>query len=669
MCGIIGCLNPEPQQGEALGLEMLEQIRYRGPDAGYLHLQDNVVLGVRRLAIVNVEHGSQPTFSADGAIAAIFNGEIYNHRELRRELISYGYRLRDGSDAEVIGHAYHRWGLDFASHFNGDFAIAVWDGLRKRMILARDRLGIKPLFYTHAGAALLFASEVKALFVHPQAKRELNPRFLAQLFTFWTGLDTGSAFAGVEQVEAGAVLEFNERGERVGSHKYWDIPYRETVPAFRGDFQDCQWAFRAELRKSVALRLQADVEVGTYTSGGIDSAAVNVVAYKDLGHRQTQTFSVTFADKLFDESEHQRRVARALGLTSNEIQCGANDIYANFARIIWHTESPLFRTAPAPMYLLSRCVRARGLKVVLTGEGSDEITWGYDIFREAKLRRFWSRQPASRARPQLFRKLYAYLPQFQNPRHLQLLVDFFRQDMDRGDDPLYSHHTRIANSAASHVFLSDAIKQALRDAPPARALVDALPPDFSRRSPLEKCQYLEMRTLLQGYLLNSQGDRMLSAHGIEGRFPYLDHHVIEFLAGVPERFRLRGLYDKAILRETFRRDLPQGICERPKFAFRAPELSVFVKDPDGLVASHLSEAAIADAGIFDGTAVQQFRRRLERTAAERFSTRDNLAFVQLLSTQILHRQHVRAFAHFKTRGTSNDVTITRNNGAAQPAAA
>src|SRR5262245_9395513 len=293
MCGIIGCLNPEPQEGEALGLEMLEQIRYRGPDAGYLHLQDNVVLGVRRLAIVNVSHGSQPTFSADGAIAAILNGEIYNHRELRRELTSYGYQLRDGSDAEVIGHAYHLWGLDFASHFNGDFAIAVWDGLRKRLILARDRLGIKPLFFTRAGGSLLFGSEVKALFVHPQAKRELNPRFLAQVFTFWTGLDTGSAFAGVEQVEAGAVLEFNERGERVGSHKYWDIPYRESVPAFRGDFQDCQWSFRAELRKSVALRLQADVEVGTYTSGGIDSAAVNVVAYKDLGHRQTQTFSVT----------------------------------------------------------------------------------------------------------------------------------------------------------------------------------------------------------------------------------------------------------------------------------------------------------------------------------------------------------------------------------------
>lgn len=669
MCGIIGCLQPGGVDAESLGLAMLQQIRYRGPDAGYLHLQDHVLLGVRRLAIVNVAGGAQPTFSADGAIAAIFNGEIYNHRALRRELTAYGYRLRDGSDAEVIAHAYDRWGLDFPSHFNGDFAIAVWDGRRQRLILARDRLGIKPLFITRAGGSLLFASEIKALFVHPAVQRQLNPRFLGQVFTFWTGLDTGSAFEGVEQVEAGTVLEFDSLGQRVNARKYWDIPYSASVPQFHGDFAACQEAFRAELRQAVRLRLQADVAVGTYTSGGIDSAVVNVLAYQDLDHKHTQTFSVTFADKLFDEREHQRRVARNLGLTSNEVLCGADDIYRNFSKVIWHAEAPLFRTAPAAMHLLSQCVQQRGVKVVLTGEGSDEIAWGYDIFREAKLRRFWARQPDSRARPQLFKKLYAYLPQFQNPRHLQLLVDFFRKDMERTDAPLYSHQARIANSAASQVLLSAAMKSVLRQEPPEQALVESLPADFARRSLLERCQYLEMRTLLHGYLLNSQGDRMLSAHGVEGRFPYLDHHVIEFLAGVPERFRLRGLHDKAILRETFRRDLPAAICERPKFAFRAPESSAFVKDPEGWVAARLDPAALADAGVFDPAAVQQFRRRLEHTPVERLSTRDNLAFVQMLSTQVLHHQHVRCFGAHSDRGSSNDVTITCSPGAARRAAA
>ncbi len=615
MCGIIGCVQPLSCDSESLGRAMLEQIRYRGPDAGYLHFEDRAFLGVRRLAIVNVEHGTQPTFTADGNLVAVFNGEIYNHRALHRELTGAGFPLREGSDAEVIPHAYEKWGLDFASHFNGDFSIALWDGRNKQLILARDRLGIKPLFYTRAGGALLFASEVKALFVHPDVKRQLDPRFLAQVFTFWTGLDTSSAFEGVRQVEAGSVLVFDQNGFPVATHKYWDIPYRDSVSPFRGDFATCQEAFRAELRQSVALRLQADVGVGTYTSGGIDSAVINVLAYKDLGHKNTQTFSVTFADKLFDESEYQRLVTRSLNLESNEVRCTADDIYTNFPQVVYHAESPLFRTAPVPMFLLSRCVAERGIKVVLTGEGSDEITWGYDIFREAKLRRFWSRQSESWARPQLFKKLYAYLPQFQNQRYFQLLVDFFRKDMDRTDAPLYSHQTRIANSSAGHGFFGPALKEALREAPPEQALIDSLPPDYGQRSLLEKCQYLEMRTLLQGYLLNSQGDRMLSAHGVEGRFPYLDHHVIEFLASVPERFRLRGLQDKAILRETFRRDLPPGISDRPKFAFRAPELGVFVKDPEGVVASHLDARAVRDAGMFDPEAVQQFRRRLDRTAS------------------------------------------------------
>ena len=297
---------------------------------------------------------------------------------------------------------------------------------------------------------------------------------------------------------------------------------------------------------------------------------------------------MTFDDKLFDESEHQRLVARSLGLNSNEVRCGKDDIYANFPDVVYHAESPLFRTAPVADVSPQSARRASGVKVVLTGEGSDEIAWGYDIFREAKLRRFWSRQPESRARPQLFKKLYAYLPQFQNPRHFQLARRFLPQGHGRRPS---SRSIRIRRAlpipAPATSFSVPALQTALRDDPPEQALIDSLPPDFARRSLLEKCQYLEMRTLLHGYLLNSQGDRMFSAHGVEGRFPYLDHHVIEFLAGVPERFRLRGLKDKAILRETFRRDLPREHRDRPKFAFRAPELAVFLKDPDGMVAYHL----------------------------------------------------------------------------------
>ena len=254
-----------------------------------------------------------------------------------------------------------------------------------------------------------------------------------------------------------------------------------------------------------------------------------------------------------------------------EVRCDAQSIYENLLHVIRHTESPIFRTAPVPMYLLSQRVAREGIKVVLTGEGADEVAWGYDIFREAKIRRFWSRQPESKSRPLLFGKLYAYLPQFRDKRHLHLFVDFFKQELQQTSSPLYSHQTRIANSRAAYLFLSTRLKEYIEKQSPTQALIDSLPSDFGRRTLLEKCQYLEMRTLLQGYLLSSQGDRMLSAHGVEGRFPYLDHHLIEFLAGLPERYRLRGLYDKAILRETFRSDLPPCIAQRPKFAFRCPK--------------------------------------------------------------------------------------------------
>ncbi len=562
MCGIIGCVRPQSPDDESLGQAMLEQIRYRGPDAGYLHLEDEVFLGVRRLAIVNVEHGAQPTYSADGNIAAVFNGEIYNHRELRRELAASGFPLREGSDAEVLPHAYQKWGLDFASHFNGDFAIALWDGKHKRLVLARDRLGIKPLFYTQLDGELLFASEVKALFAHPGVERRLNPRFLAQVFTYWTGLDGGSAFEGVRQVEAASVLVFDREGRRIHSHKYWEVPYRESAAAFQGDYEGCQEAFRVELRQAVALRLQADVDVGTYTSGGVDSAVINILAYKDLGHENTQTFSVTFDDKLFDESEHQRLVARSLGLTSNEVRCGAKDIYEEFPNVVYHAESPLFRTAAAPMYLLSRRVAQRGVKVVLTGEGSDEIAWGYDIFREAKLRRFWSRQPDSQARPHLFKKLYAYLPQFQNPRHFQLLVDFFRKDMDATDAPLYSHQTRIANSTGGRFFCGAALQAALRDDPPEQALIDSLPSDYSRRSLLEKCQYLEMATLLKGYLLGSQGDRMLMPlTASKGGFPTSITTSLNSWRPCPKAF---GCADSKTKQSCARRS--GAICRRASFS-------------------------------------------------------------------------------------------------------
>ncbi len=655
MCGIAGVLGSRTQERRQLGYRMLNMLYHRGPDAGYLFDNGRAMLGTRRLSIVNLENGVQPAFSENRDIVCVFNGEIYNHVELRKQLEDDGFRLRDGSDIEVIPAAYQKWGLDFVSHFNGDFAIALWDNKREQLILARDRAGVKPLYYAKAdNGDLVFASEIKSIFAHPGVRRAFDTGTLSQIFTFWTPVDGCTPFAGVKQVESGTLLRFSAQGELLDQRRYWDVPYNRHQPLL-GGFNDYKDAFHDQLKRSVKLRLQADVEVSTYTSGGIDSAVIAYIAYKELRHKNIQTFSVGFDDPQLDEEKYQRMVAASLGLDYSAVKVSSQDIYRNFLDTVLSVESPLFRTAPVPMRMLSQLVRAKGVKVVLSGEGSDEVNWGYDIFREAKVRRFWARQPSSKVRPLLFRRMYHYLPQFQDPRYFNLTIDFFKKGLLDIEDPLYTHTTRIANSTATHAYFSDAMRQAITTEPPLEKLLASLPGDYADRTMLERCQYLEMKTLLSGYLLSAQGDKMMSANSVEGRFPYLDHHFIEFMAQVPPQYKLCGLKDKHLLRESYRDKLPPDIVYRPKHAYRAPEMQAFVEDPDGYVRDLLSPDHIKEAGVFDPDKTQTLYAKLKTGNKERFSTRDNLAFVQILSTQATYELFMTSCDFVRT--VACDVTM------------
>ncbi|MBF0298295.1 MAG: asparagine synthase (glutamine-hydrolyzing) [Oligoflexia bacterium] len=639
MCGIVGIITP--YKADPLKLTgMLSSIEHRGPDEGYLWNDDyHVALGVQRLSIVNLQNGVQPTFSEEGSICAILNGEIYNYQEIKIELTKYGFNFREGSDAEVIPAAYQYWGIDFASHFNGDFAIVVWDKLRQETILVRDRTGQKPLFYTKSQKGdFLFASEIKALFEDDHVVKELNPVSIAQVFTFWTFVDSHTTFKNIYQVPLGTALKFSLHGDCIKKHVYWDIPYSKGQYSFVNSFHECQMAFKEELKKAVKIRLKADVKVGTYISGGVDSSVINYIVSKELNHKSTEAFSIGFENKIFDESTYQKKLSEHLGINLNEITCSNQDIYENFSNVVYHCEAPLFRTAPVPMYILSKNVQDNNFKVVLTGEGSDEVNWGYDIFRETKIRNFWSKDPSSKLRPQLFRKLYNYLPQFQNTRYLNLTLDFFKRGISDINDPLYSHALRILNSNALIMYFDPEIKKQIENISPIELLKSNLPVDYNNRTILEKCQYLEMKTLLSGYLLSSQGDRMQSAHGIEGRYPYLDHNFIEFAATIPEKYKLNGIADKFILRQTYANFLPNELINRPKFAYRAPEMEAFVEDKHGMVRDVLSKESIENLGIFDSKVVQTLLARLFSDQPKKFSTfstRDNLAFIQILSTQLL----------------------------------
>jgi asparagine synthase (glutamine-hydrolysing) len=637
MCGIAGILFDGAQERE-VDL-MLAMISHRGPDEFGTYADEGICLGTARLSIVDIENGQQPLRDPATGVVVVFNGEIFNYRELREELRREGIRFQTHSDTEVVLNLYLKHGLSFAEHLNGQFAIGIWDPRNQRLLLARDRFGICPLFYHEDGGGLVFASEIKALFATSRVPRSLSAAAIDQVFTFWVPVVGTTAFSGVRELPPGHLLLCRPNAAvKLTPYWRWDFPgLREESDSI--SFDAAQEGLRAALSKAVSLRLRADIEVGSYLSGGIDSSALVALAMQQQPSG-LRTFSVAFKEASYDESRYQKAVSAHCGTRHATVECDDTDIEAHFERAVWHAETPLFRTAPTPLFLLSRLVREAGIKVVLTGEGSDEVLLGYDLFREVKVRRFWQRRPESEMRPQLFKRLYAYLPQFSNPRYANLAIQSFKATL-QSDSPFYSHLIRWNNSGANKVYFSEALQAALAGCDALSDLRATMPADFFAAGDVDRAQYLELVTLLRGYLLASQGDRMTMANSVEGRYPFLDHEFVRFANALPQRYKLSGLKDKYVLRQAFRGLLPAEICCRPKFAYQAPELRAFF--PLGgtrseLVDEHLNPDALARTGLFKAKAVEALLNKVRVSDLTRLGTRDNMAFVQMLSTQILHRR-------------------------------
>ena len=340
-----------------------------------------------RLSIVDLQHGQQPMMSDDSQVMLTFNGEIYNHIELRAELGAAGVRFNSRSDTEVLLRSYLHWGEDCVNHFNGEWAFAVWDNRRKRLFASRDRLGIRPLHYAFAGNDFVFGSEIKSLLLHRELHATPDRMALDDIFTFWVPVGGRTFFDGVSQLLPGHSLRL-ENG-RLETHAYWSPDFAET--GRHRNESDCLEELEALMVDSIQLRLRSDVPVGAYLSGGLDSALTTALVRKHTS-ANLRTFSVTFDDNEFDESRFQTDAARFLGTEHHQIRCSRTEISSNFPEVVRHIEQPVLRTAPAPMYLLSKLARDAGCKVVITGEGADEVFGGYDIFKEAKVRRFWARE-------------------------------------------------------------------------------------------------------------------------------------------------------------------------------------------------------------------------------------------------------------------------------------
>lgn len=640
MCGIAGYFgSPDMREpADALLRGMLAALRHRGPDGEGICRGDGFGFAHTRLSIIDVAAGAQPMANDDETVWITFNGEIFNYVELRDELIAKGVRFRTHSDTEVIVRLYEAMGPDCVTRLNGDFAFAIWDARSKQMMLARDRMGVRPLFYARHGAATYFASEAKALFTVPGLEAELDPIALDQIFTFWFPLAPRTIFKGVAELPPAHMLL--ARDGNVTVRPYWklEFPDADEVEDSRDQAAIAE-EVRALLFDATRIRLRSDVPVGAYLSGGLDSSLVAAMAGRMAGER-LRTFSVRFDDPEFDETAFQQEMADALGTDHSAILCRPSDIGAIFPDVVRHAERPILRTAPAPLEMLSKLVHDEGFKVVLTGEGADEVFGGYDIFKEAKLRRFCARDPKAEYRAILFRKLYPYLPKLQ-AQSAAYLKAFFATDLDAVGDPLFSHLPRFRSTAGAKLFFSADLKRELQGYDALDDLRSSLPDAFARWHPLSQAQYLETAYLLPGYILSSQGDRMAMANAVEGRFPFLDHRVVEMAAKIPPRLKLHGLTEKHILREAARDLVPPAMAKRPKQPYRAPDSASFTgAQAPAYVARLLSGAAISASGLFDKGPVEKLAEKAAAGRARGF--RDNAALTGILSTELWREAFVPA---------------------------
>ena len=640
---------------------MTGALSHRGPDESGLYLDGEAGLGHARLSIIDLSGGTQPIGSEDGNLWMVCNGEIYNYPELRKELIGRGHRFSTATDVEVILHLYEERGAGLLASLNGQFAFALWDRRRKELFLGRDRLGILPLHYTVHQGNFYFASEVKSLFALEGIPRRIDPVVLDQIFTFWAPLPGRVPFAGVNEVPPGHWLKAADG--RITMQPYWEMPLPRESDRLALDEEEAAEEVRELMDDAVRIRLRADVPVGAYLSGGLDSSGVTVLAKQQVESR-LRTFGIRFADQAFDEGDFQRRMVAFLGTEHTELRAGEEEIGAAFEEVLWHCERPVLRTAPVPLYLLSRLVRDSGFKVVLTGEGADEVFGGYNIFREAKVRQFWSRRPDSSWRPLLIRRLYPYLFRDQK-RLLPFLKSFFGRGLENTGNPFFSHEIRWAGTERIKRFFTAGLREELAGYSPREDLEGSLPEGFAERDLLSRAQYLESALFLGGYLLSSQGDRVAMAHGVEIRPPFLDHRVVEYAARLPARMKIRVLREKHILKQAFKPLLPPSVVARPKQPYRAPVGHWMLNGGGDSGDGPLSDGALRKAGLFDPAKVRQLLRKL--AAADRVSEFDGMALTGILSTQVLHRRFVEESPRASVRPAAprhvvdlREVADTRN---------
>jgi asparagine synthase (glutamine-hydrolysing) len=594
MCGIAGLVSSEQLDPDAPRRVacMRDVIAHRGPDDCGLHCDTQAALGHRRLSIVDLQNGQQPLSNETGDVWVTFNGEIYNHADVRRELEASGHTYRSRSDTETIVHAYEEWGDDCVDRFNGMFAFAIWDETRRRLLLARDRLGIKPLYWARRGNVLLFGSEIKAIFasglIEPEARLSALPEFFGTRAT--AGAKT--LYAGILKLLPGHRLVYENGDVRIT--QYWDVPVGETSrPAHAADVVA---EFKERLTESVRRQLMSDVPLGVFLSGGLDSSAI-AATMAGLRGQPIETFSVAFEEQAYSELSYSRTVSDAIGATRHEIVVDEGGFFDALPKLVWHEDEPIAHPSSVPLYFVSSLAR-RHVTVVLTGEGSDELLAGYGRYP----RIIWNWRAAGlyeRTVPGPIRSAVA--------RHLPRLPESLARYARRSFLADRSHEAMLFDSFGS-VRLAEQlalVSPALRDSVSAHQAYARSLSYFERpgrhTTLLDRLLYADIKTYLVELLMKQ--DQMSMAASIESRVPFLDHTLVEFAARLPDAWKLSGWTTKRVLREAMKSILPETILNRPKMGFPVPLRTWTRGRWNAIVSDVLLDRRSKERGIIDPAAV------------------------------------------------------------------
>ncbi|WP_455220636.1 asparagine synthase (glutamine-hydrolyzing) [Kaarinaea lacus] len=653
MCGIAGFMHADPNKpvNPQLLANMAAIQHHRGPDGFGVKLMNKRGIGFShaRLSIIdlNEERARQPFISADEQLMLAHNGEFYDYKRIRAELVSHGARFKTKSDSELVLHLYPRLGLeDMLKHLRGEFAFALFDKKHDRLMLVRDRFGIKPLYWTMANDSLVFGSELKVLFAHPDVPRKFNEQGLYHQL-MQTIVPGTTAFEHLHQVKPGHMLIVERKHNKlsVSEEKYWDMDFplmseREAEGEQPEEFYI--EGVRDHLLQAVQHRLEADVPVACYLSGGIDSCSILGLSAASQ-QSPVKAFTIGFDDASYDETAIAREMAESVEADQDIMMLQADHLYDNFERTIWHTERSIYNTLGVAKMLMSQHVNGAGYRVVVTGEGSDELFAGYPAFRR-----------------DMFLHGLDTLSDAERASWQQLLTEsnkLFKGAMlaeDEWSDAALNHKVGFTPSclqpwlsSSRHVpdLLQDDIREQLKNYQPGEAIANALDADMLEgRHPLDKAQYVWIKTMLEGQILTWGGDRVDMANSMEARPAFLDHHLAEYACRIPPSMRIRGRVEKYVLREAMRWLLPKVLYEREKFAFMAPPAHTDPKKWQAMKAlsdKYLSDDAIAASGLLSKVGVEKLfaiHEDPETTTATQVQL--DAVINHLLSVQILHEQFV-----------------------------